>query len=108
MIAIDTEADARERRYANWIGVLALWTGVATTGTLLYVGALLFGWTGPVAGAAALALGQLTAAIGAYPFFEASRARGGLSRLRFRTFAIRMAVLAAGLFVWLVLFNRYG
>ena len=108
MIANHTDAVARQRRYANWIGVLALWNGVATTGLLLHLGTYLFGWTGQVAGAAAVTLGQLTAGIGAYPWFRTSRAQGGLSPLRFSTFVIRLAAVAAGLFVFLVLLNRYG
>jgi hypothetical protein len=104
MAVIDTEAEATVLRYANWIGIMAVCLGVTTIGMLLFVEHL-FGWTGPAASAANMASGLLTGFVGAYPFMETMRARGGWSPIRFRTYVTRIIALAVGSFVLQLILN---
>jgi hypothetical protein len=97
MRAATTSDDARIQRYANWIGILALLTGLTTSVTVTFLASAL-GWHGAVARAAALAIGQLTAAVSAYPYVEHARRRSDMVPLPFRTYISRMIALALALF----------
>ena len=105
MSATSTASDARAQRYANWIGILALVTGVTMTGTLTFLASVV-GWHGPMTRAATMAIGQLTAALSAYPYFEDVRQRNDMSPIAARSYIMRMAAIAFAVFVFMTLTAR--
>jgi hypothetical protein len=100
MSATSTADDARVQRYANWIGVLAVFTGFTTTGTLTFLASVI-GWHGPVVSAATMGIGQFAVALSGYPWVEDVRRRHNMPLVPFRTYIIRMAALALALFAFM-------